>query len=128
MRAPDWMNEAVAAFGRQLNLSAFFLNDRGVAGLSFENGAALRLEYADDRLVMVVGLKAEATPAALARLLMDVNPEAPRGEFTVRAAHLARTGELVYAVRLSERDVNVSTLQAAFLDLWSRIERLRRAL
>ncbi len=128
MRSPDWMNEAVQAFGRQLNLSTFVLNEHGVAGLSFENGASLRLEYTGETLVMVVGLKAEATSDALARLLTDVNPEAPRGEFVVRAAHLARTGELVYMVRLSERDVNVSTLQAAFSDLWDRIERLRRAL
>ena len=128
MIAPDWMNEAVQAFGRQLNLSTFALNDRGVAGLSFENGATLRLEYVGEALLMVVGLKAEPTPAALSRLFMEVNPEAPRGEFAVRAAHLARTGELAYVVRLSERVVNVSVLQTAFTDLWDRIERLRRAL
>ena len=128
MNAPDWMNEAVQAFGRQLNLSTFALNARGVAGLSFENGISLRLEYVEDALFMIVGLKAEPTAGALARLLMDVHPEAPRGAFVVRAAHLARTGELVYVTRLLERTVNVSTLQAAFADLWDRIERLRRAL
>ncbi|MCQ2393291.1 MAG: hypothetical protein MJ249_03300 [Kiritimatiellae bacterium] len=128
MRAPDWMCEAVKAFGRQLNLSTFTLNDQGVAGLSFENGASLRLEYVGEALVMVVGLKAEPTPDALARLYMDVNPEAAHGEFVVRAAHLARVGELVYVTKLAEHDVNVSTLQAAFTELWERIERLRRAL
>ena len=128
MKAPDWMNEAVRAFGRQLNLSTFTLNDRGAAGLSFENGATLRLEYVGDALVMMVGLKAEPTPAALSRLFMDVNPDVPHEEFTVRAAHLPRTGELVFTTRLSERVVNVSTLQSAFTDLWNRIERLRRAI
>ncbi len=128
MTAPDWMNEAVRAFGRQLNLSTFALNAQGVAGLSFENGVTLRLEYAHEALLMVVGLKADPAAEEIKRLLTEVNPEAPRGRFPVRAAFMARTGELVYAARLAEREVNESALGAAFGELWERIERLRRAI
>lgn len=128
MKAPEWMNEAVRAFGRQLNLSMLALNEQGAAGLSFENGVSLRFEYVQDALMMVVGLKAEPDPESLSRLLTDVHPEAPRGEYPVRAAYLARTGELVYAAKLPERTVSVSVLQGAFGELWNRIERLRRAI
>ena len=128
MKAPEWMNEAVQAFGRQLNLTTLALNDRGAAGVTFEHGVTLRFEYTGDALMMVAGLKAEADEAAVKRMLTDVHPDAPRGEFPVRSAYLARTGELVYAAKLPEREVNVSALQTAFTDLWNRIERLRRAL
>lgn len=128
MKAPDWMNEAVQAFGRQLNLSTLALNEQGAAGLSFENGVSLRFEYTGEAMMMVAGLKADPDPESLARLLTDVHPSAPRGEYPVRAAYLSRTGELVFAAKLPERMVNVSVLQEAFTELWDRIQRLRRAI
>jgi len=128
MKAPNWMNEAVQAFGRQLNLSTLSLNEQGAAGLSFENGVSLRFEYVEGALMMVVGLKAEPDSEALSKLLTEVHPQAARGEYPLRAAYLSRTGEMVYAAKLPERNVNVSVLQEAFTELWERIERLRRSL
>ena len=33
---PDWLNNTVRAFGRQLGLKEFAMNERGAAGVRFE--------------------------------------------------------------------------------------------
>lgn len=123
---PDWLNDAVRAFGRQMGLQSFALNDRGAAGVRFENGLSLRLEYAQESLVMTMGVPTEPSDAALKRLLVAAHPSAQRG-MRIRAAYLSRAGEAIYAIRLPERDVNVTALEAAFRELWRVVDALRRS-
>lgn len=121
---PPWLNDVVAAFGRQMALARFALDGRGVAGVRFENGFALRFEYVDGALLVSLGVPAGDDPATLRHLLEAVHPAARRGG--MRAAYLAKRGEAVYAVRLAERGVTLAALEEAFQALWQAAERLRR--
>ena len=123
---PTWLNETVQAFGRQMHLQRFALNDRGAAGIRFENGLSLRLEYAHEALIVLVGFAAAAEPQTLRRVLTGAH-YAVRGDRPVRAAYLARTGEAVFTLRLAEREVSVTALEAAFRQLWATADNARRA-
>lgn len=122
---PTWLNDVVTAFGRQMALTRFALNERGVAGVRFENGLTLRFEYADEALLVSMGVAAGNDPATLRHLLEAVHPAAQRGG--MRAAYLAKRGEAVYAVRLAERSVTVAALGEVFQALWQAADRLRRS-
>lgn len=123
---PSWLNDVVAAFGRQMGLTRFALDARGVAGVRFENGLALRFEYADEALLVSMGVAAGDDAATMRRMLGAVHPAAQRGGLRLRAAYLAKRGEAVYAVRLAERGVTLAALGEAFQALWQAAERLRR--
>lgn len=126
MNAPVWLNEAVRAFGRQMGLSSFALNERGAAGVRFENGVSLRLEYVGGALVMYAGVALAPRADLLRRLLTGAHPSATAG-LQVRAAYMERSGEGFYAVRLDERRVDVSALEAAFRVVWQLATGLGRA-
>ena len=123
---PGWLNDSVQAFGRQMGLQDFRLRENGAAGVTFENGLALRLEYAGESLVMTAGRQMPATDAAMRQLLLAAHPAGLQA-FRVRAGYLARTGEALLAVRLLEREVTVTALEAAFRQLWTAAGRLGRA-
>ena len=124
---PTWLNETVQAFGRQMHLTRFALNERGVAGVRFENGLAFRLEYANESLLVSVAFAVLPEAPILQRVLMQAHPDAARGGSPVRAAYLSRTGEALLVLRLPERDVTVTVLEAAFRRLWTLGESVRRA-
>lgn len=123
---PDWLNDVVRAFGRQMGLPSFELNDRGAAALRFENGLSVRLEYAHEALVLSAGLPVPAEAPVLKRLLLAVHPDAARGR-PMRAGYLARAGEALFAVRVDEREASVTELEAVFRQVWSAAEQLRRS-
>ena len=124
---PDWLNDIVQAFGRQMGLREFRLRENGAAGVTFENGRSLRLEYANEALMLSMGLPVEPSGAAMKSLLTAVHPAAQQASAArVRAGYLKRTGEALLVVRLLERDVTVTVLEAAFRQLWSAADRLRR--
>ena len=125
---PDWLNDIVQAFGRQMGLREFRLQANGAAGVTFENGLSLRLEYADEALMMSMGLPIESSDAAMKRLLTAVHPGALHpAAARVRAGYLKRTGEALLVIRLLERDVTVTALESAFRQLWAVADRTRRA-
>lgn len=126
MTAPDWLNEAVRAFGRQMGLGSFALSERGTAGVRFENGVSLRLEYAEGALMMFAGVAMEPRSELLRRLFTGSH-FASGSPLPVRAAYLERGGEGLYVVRLDERRVDVSSLEAAFRVLWQLAVSLGRA-
>ena len=117
MTAPTWISAVVREFGRAAGLGDLALNERGTAVLSFENGAALRLEYAFDSLVVALTLPARLDPAAAARLLAYAHPEARYG-FKLRTGYLAKTGHAVFAARLADREVTLPSLNSVFAALW----------
>ena len=125
MMSPGWLNDIVRAFGRQMGLRQFALDDRGVAGVRFETGLALRFEYARESLMVTAGVPMAASADGLRRLLQAAHPAVRRP--VVRAAYLARTGEGLFVVRLPERDVSVTALEAVFNRLWEAAETLRRS-
>ncbi len=124
---PDWLNDVVRAFGRQLELTQFALDARGVAGVRFENGLALRFEYAGEALLVSMGVAAGDDEATLRRVLGFAHPDAQRGAVRVRAAYLARRGEAVFVARLPERRVTVTALSEAFAALWQVADQVRRS-
>lgn len=129
MNLPDWLNDTVRGFGRQLGLSTLALNERGAAGVRFDNGTALRLERTDGALTVFVTVAGQPSGEALRTLLAEAHPAAGGGRRrVVRAACSLRTGEALLAVRIGERDVGVTSLSDAFHDLWERAERIRRAI
>lgn len=123
---PAWLNDNVQAFGRQMGLSGFRLAENGAAGVRFENGLSLRFEYADGALMVSMGVSAEPDEETLKRLLTSAHPSASR-PLRVRTAYLAKSGEALFVVRLAEREVTVTALEAVFRMLWSAADRLRRA-
>ena len=127
MNVPNWLNDTVRGFGRQLGLETLALNDRGAAGVRFDNGAALRLELAGGALTVFVTVGGQPSGEALRALLAEAHPAASGGRRrAVRTACSPRTGEALLAVRIDERDVSVTSLADAFHDLWERAERIGR--
>ena len=123
MTAPAWLNDTVREFGRQLGLARFALSEKGTAGVRFENGVALRLEYVDGRGLFVTAsapLKSAGAPG-LKRLFASVHPDANRGRFTVRAAVMAHSDEASASVRIPERDVEVPAIEEAMALVWGRV-------
>ena len=123
---PDWLNDIVQAFGRQMGLQEFRLRDNGAAGVTFENGLSLRFEYANEMLMMSMGVSATPTDAMMKDLLLAAHPAAQQGPVRIRAGYLKRTGEALLTLRLQEREVTVTALETAFRQLWSAVDRLRR--
>ena len=123
---PDWLNDIVQAFGRQMGLQEFRLRDNGAAGVTFENGLSLRFEYANEMLMMSMGAPATPTDAVMKNLLLAAHPAAQQGSVRIRAGYLTRTGEALLTLRLQEREVTVTALETAFRQLWSAADRLRR--
>ena len=117
MTAPTWIEAVVRQFGQAAGLSGLALNERGAAAISFENGAALRLEYAFDSLVVALTLPVRLDPATAARLLAYAHPEARYG-FKLRAGFLAKSGRAVFAARLADREVTLPALNSVFSVLW----------
>ena len=117
MTAPTWIEAVVREFGQAAGLSGLALNGRGVAALDFENGAALRLEYAFDSLVVALTLPVRLEPATAARLLAYAHPEARYG-FKLRVGFLAKSGRAVFAARLADREVTLPALNSVFSVLW----------
>ena len=117
MTAPTWIETVVREFGKAAGLSGLALNDRGAAAISFENGVALRLEYAFDSLVAALTLPARLDPATAARLLAYAHPEARYG-FKLRAGYLSKGGRAVFAARLADREVTLPALNSVFSVLW----------
>ncbi len=126
MTPPSWLNDLVRAFGRQMGLSRFELTERGVAGVQFENGFALRFEYAGEALMLSIGQPVPAEPAVMRSLLAAVHPGV-RLPVRLRAAYLAKSGEAVYVVRIPERQVTVTRLESVFRVLWQAADRLKRS-
>lgn len=124
---PDWLDETVRAFGRQMGLQAFALNERGAAGVRFENGVALRLEYAEGALLLSAGVAADESERTLKALLAGAHPGARTG-VRLRAVRVARDGEARFVARLAEREVTLTALEGAFQALWQAVDRFRRAI
>lgn len=123
---PDWLNDTVQAFGRQMGLTEFRLSANGTAGVRFENGLVFRLEYAHEALMLSVGVLADADEETMKQLLVTAHPSAARS-VRIRSGYLAKSGEALFALRLAERTVTVASLEAAFRLLWQAADRLRRA-
>ena len=126
---PVWIDETVEAFGRQMGLGHFALNERGAAGVIFENGVSFRLERTDDALIASVRMAAPGSDEAVRKVLTEAHPEMQAKDGgIVRAACLLRTGETVLALRIEEREISVVSLEQAFNRLWERALELGRAM
>jgi len=125
---PGWLDNTVRAFGRQLGLNSFAMNERGAAGVRFENGLSLVLEYAAESLLVSVRVPLAPSGDNMKRLLSDSHYAMRTGlPMHVRTAYLARTGEAMYVARIGERLVNVSAIEGAFRAMWEMAIRLGRA-
>ena len=117
MMAPEWLNAVVRDFGRAAGADTFALNDRGAAAITFETGVGLRFEYTGTELVIAVTVPTPANPVALRRALSFAHPMAGTG-LHMRVGYFTRTGRIVLAARIAERNVTLPTVNAAFAALW----------
>ena len=113
MTAPVWMNAVIGDFGRAAGLNGLALNERGAAALKFEDGAALRLEYTGEALMVAM-----TVPSADVKRLLSLSHPRARYAFRIRTGVLSKTHEAVMAVRLAERDVTLPRVSGAFELLW----------
>jgi len=125
----EWITDEVRAFGRQLELTTFALNDRGMVAVLFENGFKLRLEYREPALWVQLLFPLPADAEALVRLLAEAHPRrGVTGEGIVRAVYLERSGEALLTIALPEDRIEASAIDAAFRELFERAVRLGRTL
>jgi len=122
---PTWLDDVIVAFGRQMQLEGFRLNDQGAAAVRFENGVVLSFEYVGGALVVSAGV-ACGDDAASMKTLLALSHWGRRGE-PVRAVYLTKAGRATVLIRLDERTVTVARIESAFRTLWDRIETFRRA-
>ena len=122
--APHWLQETLRAFGESLGLKTFALNASGVAGLAFETGVTLRLEYAYEELTVALSVPTRGEAESLKRLLGYAHP-ALQGAFTVRAGLVQQRSAALLAIRLAASEVTLPALNGAFQTLWRLIEDFR---
>ena len=119
MEIPEYISEALNEFGRATGLQGLRLAENGAASLSFENGVALRFEYAFETLTVLATVPlAGETSGKLVSALTAAHPEARHG-FKLRVAFLAKSNRLVFAARIPEREVSRQSLETVFQELWS---------
>ena len=97
----------------------------GRAVLRFETGSSLRFEYAFDSLVLAMVVPSTDEPEQVRRALLYSQPERRPG-FRLRVAYLARSGSVMMAARLSEREVTLASINTVFNELWNLAEDFRR--
>lgn len=124
---PRWLEDIIGAFASGMGLSNFALNEKGVAALAFENGVALRLEYALDALTLALYAQAPLGPSGAKALLSCADP-LRRGAFRMRAGLLEHPSRAVVAVRMEAADITLGNLEGAMAELWRAVENYRRRL
>ena len=113
MTPPAWMTAVIRDFGRAAGVGALSLNERGAAALKFENGTALRLEYAEGELVVAM-----TVPSADVKRLLSLSHPKAHYAFRIKCGIIPKTREAMMAVRLAERDVTLPRVSGAFELLW----------
>jgi len=115
---PGWLSDVVRAFGRQLGLKTLALNERGTAGVRFENGRELRFEYSQGRLAVMVTLPVTVSGELARHVLAAAHPDARRG-LRLRSGLFEKEGCAFFHATLAEREVAVDALERVFRELWS---------
>ena len=116
MTPPGWMQETIAEFGRSAGIENFAFNERGVAALGFEKGAALVFEYAYSSLSVMITVPVVPDSDTAAKALSFVTPER-RGEFRGKSGFLEKAGRVFFAVRLPHDEVSLPAVNSAFSHL-----------
>jgi len=115
---PGWLNDTVRAFGRQMGLKDLSLNGRGAAGLAFQDGRELRLEFDGGYLAMLVTVPARGDVETARRILTVAHPDARHG-IRIRSGLFERENRAFFHARLAEREVAVDALERVFRELWA---------
>ena len=123
----SWIAETVRAFGRSLGLKDFALNERGAAGVRFENGRGLYLEGGDAGLMVSVGVPSDPSAETMKRLLARAHYAARTDGLRVRAVYVEKAGEARFVTRVDARDLTATSLEQAFRALWQEAEAFGRA-
>lgn len=123
----SWIAETVRAFGRSLGLKDFALNERGAAGVRFENGRGLYLEGGDAGLMVSVGVPSDPSAETIKRLLARAHYAARTDGLRVRAVWVEKAGEARFVTRVDARDLTATSLEQAFRALWQEAEVFGRA-
>lgn len=124
---PAWLNDIVREFGSGMGLKDFALNADGAAALRFENGVALRLEYAMNFLSLSMSVESPQDVASV-KLLLTASDPLRRGAFAVRTGIAENPPRAVFTVRLEPSEVTLGNLDAAMAELWRATENFSRRL
>ena len=124
---PAWLNDIVREFGSGMGLKDFALNADGAAALRFENGVALRLEYAMNFLSLSMSVESPQDVASV-KLLLTASDPLRRGAFAVRTGIAGNPLRAVFTVRLEPSEVTLGNLDAAMGELWRATENFSRRL
>jgi type III secretion system chaperone SycN len=110
-----------------MGLKDFALNADGAAALRFENGVALRFEYAMDFFSLSMSVESPQDVAAV-KLLLSASDPLRRGAFAVRTGTAGNPPRAVFMVRLEPAEVTLGNLDAAMAELWRATENFSRRL
>ena len=124
---PAWLNDIVREFGSGMGLKDFALNADGAAALRFENGVALRLEYAMNFLSLSMSVESPQDAASV-KLLLTASDPLRRGAFAVRTGIAGNPPRAVFTVRLEPSEVTLGNLDDVMAELWRATENFSRRL
>ncbi|MBP5791596.1 MAG: hypothetical protein J6W80_05000 [Kiritimatiellae bacterium] len=119
MTVPGWISAIVRGFGSGAGLENLSFNERGVAGVAFENGFTLRFEYVESALMVEMSVPSNPDAERMKALLSYSHPRAAApGAMRMRTGYITKSGRVVFAVRLESRDVTGPAVHDAFAMLW----------
>lgn len=113
MDVPAWIMDEVTAFGSALGLDTLTLDAAGRAGLAFENGQRLRLEYHPGMLV-IYSVTSPDSPVEPLVLAAQCRPGTPRRRSHMPLQMALHHGQVVRLVRLEESTISRGTIDEAF--------------
>gem|GEM_PF-2366670 len=122
--AEQWLQAIVQEFGKRLGLSQFRLNDKGAAGVSFENGVTFRMEYRGDRLFLCLATPMQKNSTALKALLQLSHPAARRNDLDIHAAYQPTSQRAIIMTNFQDRTLSVPLLDKTFTNLWELTHKL----
>lgn len=123
---PDWLNDVVGAFGRQMGLQSLRLGERDSAGVRFENDVEMKLEFSRGFLEVLLTIPIQPNADTARQVLVVAHPESRKG-IKIRSGFFEKSGRAFFHARLAEREVAVDSLERVFRELWTAAGSVRRA-
>ena len=106
----SWIDDALADYGRSIGLEPLTFNERGVLCLVFELSGTLFVERLDQGVLVYLCRELQRPNSAIYARSLDLCHWQRNHPYPVNAA-LRQDRLLVFAVRLSEEQVSVPTLE-----------------
>ena len=103
---------AIEEFGNSLGISGLAFNEAGVVRLAFETSGTLSIERTDDAVLIFLARRLDRNRDGVLERALDLCHFRHAEKLRPRVG-LGRDDELVFWVRLHERDVDLASMEEA---------------